>query len=80
MQRCAHACRAVREAFGEAYEEQAAVRQGKRQKRTQRPDGGVVSAVNDPTRTRVENILAASAQPLLAPAAAGQEDIMQEQI
>lgn len=81
-------CRAVREAFGEAYDEQAAARAGKRQKRA----GGIsaaaaaAAAANDPTRARVEGILAASAQPVAAPAGGGaaagggQEDVMQEQI
>ena len=76
-------CRSVREAFGEAYEEAAAARQGKRQKRAGRPEGGPVAAVNDPTRARVEGILAASAQPVAAAAVAGgagEEEVMQEQI
>ncbi|KAL4452607.1 hypothetical protein ABPG75_008269 [Micractinium tetrahymenae] len=83
--RIATSGRAVREAFGEAYDEQAAVRAGKRQKRA----GGITAAAaaaaaaNDPTRARVEGILAANKQPAFAagpgPAAAADE-VMMEQI
>ncbi len=73
----------MREAFGEAYDEQAAVRAGKRQKRA----GGIsaaaaaAAAANDPTRARVEGILAANEQPAYAgtgPAAA--DEVEMEQI
>ena len=66
--RIATAGRSVREAFGEAYDEAAAVRAGKRQKRA--GGGGVLPPpVSDPTRTRVEGILAASEQAVAAPGA-----------
>jgi hypothetical protein len=75
----------VREAFGEAYAEEAAAKAGKRQKRAQRPDAAAmaaaVAAANDPTRARVEGILQASAQPAVAGVGAPvQEDLMQEEI
>lgn len=77
--RIATAGRAVKEAFGEAYDEQAAARQGKRQKRA--GGGGILPPpVNDPTRTRVEGILAASATAVAPAAPSRGDDLMQEQI
>lgn len=67
--RIATAGRSVREAFGEAYDEQAAARMGKRQKRA--GGGGVLPPVSDPTRTRVEGILNASEASLQAAAPGG---------
>lgn len=74
----------MREAFGEAYDEQAAARAGKRQKRA----GGLsaaaaaAAAANDPTRARVEGILAANEQPAYAAGqgAAAADDVTMEQI
>lgn len=68
----------MREAFGEAYEEQAAARLGKRQKRA--GGGGVIPPPTaDPVRARVEGILAAS-EAAAAPGVARTDDVMQEQI
>lgn len=81
---CAHTlpCRSVREAFGEAYDEQAAVRAGKRQKRAGGASAAAAAAAaaNDPTRARVEGILHAMTQPALAQAAVGADDVMREDI
>jgi hypothetical protein len=54
----------------------AAARLGKRHKRAQ---GAVPVAVHDPTRARVEGILAASAPQPVAPVAA-QDTVMTEEI
>lgn len=76
-------CSPMHEAFGEAYDEQAAARSGKRQKRSGGPSAAAVAAAaaNDPTRARVEGILA-SMQPALpvAGAAGGVDEVMHEQI
>ena len=74
--------RTVPEAFGEAYDEVAAVRMGKRQKRGTAASAAAAAATaaNDPTRARVEGILAASAPVGAPPAGVGQEDVVQEHI
>ncbi len=76
------ACRAVREAFGEAYDEQAAARAGKRQKRgAAGAAAAAAAAAADPTRARVETLLAASSQGVVRRAAAvAAQDVIQENI
>lgn len=80
--RIATSGRTVPEAFGEAYDEVAAVRMGKRQKRGTAASAAAAAATaaNDPTRARVEGILAASAPVGAPPAGVGQEDVVQEHI
>lgn len=78
-----HLCRALREAFGEAYDEQAAARAGKRQKRSGAASAAAAAAAAaaDPTRARVETLLAASSQGVVRRAAAvAAQDVIQEAI
>lgn len=75
------ACRAVREAFGEAYDEQAVARAGKRQKRSGAASAAAAAAAADPTRARVETLLAASSQGVVRRAAAvAAQDVIQENL
>ncbi|KAI7842811.1 hypothetical protein COHA_003557 [Chlorella ohadii] len=80
--RIATSGRAVREAFGEAYDEQAAARAGKRQKRgAAGAAAAAAAAAADPTRARVETLLAASSQGVVRRAAAvAAQDVIQETI
>jgi hypothetical protein len=79
--RIATSGRELREAFGEAYDEQAAARAGKRQKRSGAAAAAAAAAAADPTRARVETLLAASQQGVVRRAAAvAAQDVIQENL